>query len=166
MGQAASQPDAVSSLPQGSLHISGGGFRSSVHSLLMAGLFASGLALWLWPAPAPAQALVLWAHLATGLGLSVLLLPWLWHHVPLGLQLSQRRVFTQTSWALLAFWLVLLGTGLIASLPALFWFSGWVWFPTREVSEWLSFLHFWASWGGIAGLGLHLGLRHWVWGAK
>ncbi len=166
MGQAASQPTAGSSLPQGALRISGGGFRSSVHSLLMAGLFVSGLALWLWPGPAPAQALVLWAHLAAGLGLSVLLLPWLWRHVGRGLPLSQRRVFTQTSWGLLALWLGLLGTGLAASLPAFIWFAGRVWFPARELSEWLSFLHFWASWGAMAGLGLHLALRHWVWGAK
>lgn len=166
MGRAASQPASVHMVAQGSLRWSGGSLRTYLHSLLMAGLFVSGLVLWLWPDRAPASALVLWAHLAAGFVLAALLLPWLWGHVTQSLRLSQRRVFTQSSWALLALWLVLILSGLLASLPAIVWFVGRVWFPAREISESLSFLHYWSSWGAMAGLGLHLALRHWVWGNK
>lgn len=166
MGQAASQSVSVHSLPQGATRYSGGSLRTYAHSLLSAGLFVTGLALWLWPSGAASQAMVLWAHLGAGAALIGLLLPWLLRHVTRGLRLSQRRTFTLSSWALLALWIVLVLSGLVATFPAVLWAFGPVWFPAREASGWLSFLHFWSSWLAMAGLGLHLAQRHWVWGAK
>lgn len=160
MGQAASQPAVTRPVIKSPPRLRRGGRRSAAHSLLIAALFTSGLSLWLRPADTP----VLWAHLMVGGLLTAALLPWLWHHVPQGLGQSRRRLFTQTSWALLAIWLVLIISGLAMALPAVLWFAGLMWFAPRETGELLSFLHFWSSWAGMAGLGLHLALRHWVWG--
>lgn len=140
----------------------GGSRRSGVITALTSALFVSGLFLWLWPQDSAA----LWLHLLGGVLLLALLGPWLLQHVSAGLGKSQRRRFTQLSWALLAVWVALVGTGLAMAIPAALYFAGLVWFPTREISELMSLVHFWASWIGIVGLVLHLGLRHWVWGPK
>ena len=135
----------------------GGSRRSGAHSALVAGLFVSGL--WLWMQPQ--AGIVLWAHLAAGAVLTPLLGSWLVRHVPRGLAASERPSFTRLSWALLGLWAALLVSGLALAVPALLWFSGWIWFPAREASEALSFIHFWASWLAVAGLVLHLSMRHW-----
>ncbi|MDV7270800.1 hypothetical protein RYZ20_07785 [Thioclava sp. A2] len=166
MGQAISQPAFTRVVLQRSSRHGGGSRRSYFLSLLISGLFITGLAIWLWPQGAASHALVLWLHLAAGGVLAGLLLPWLWTHVPRGLCTSQRRVFTQSSWVVLGFWSVLLVSGMVAALPAIIWGVGLVWFPPREISDGLSFVHFWSSWGAVAGLGLHLAQRHWVWGAQ
>ncbi|WP_166329227.1 hypothetical protein [Paracoccus xiamenensis] len=136
--------------------------RSGIQSLAFAALFVSGLDLWL----SGQQRLVLWAHLLIGLGLLVFLVPWLTRHVPTSLRQSRRRAFTNLSWALLACWTLLLGSGLVMAVPALLWLGGIVWFPQRPVTEALSLIHFWSSWLAAGGLVLHLTMRHWVWGRK
>jgi hypothetical protein len=136
----------------------GGSLRSGAQSAAFAALFVSGLWLWLWPG----AALVLWLHLAGGAVFAAALLPWLLRHVPRGLALSQRAVFTQGAWALLAIWLILLASGLVMALPVALWATGLVWFPPREVTEALSFAHFWSAWLAALGLVVHLGMRHWV----
>ena len=131
--------------------------RSGAQTLAFAALFVSGLDLWL----TGQQRLVLWAHLLTGLGLVVFLAPWLIRHIPAALGHSQRRAFTNLSWALLACWLALLISGLVMAVPALLWGAGVVWFPERPVTEALSLVHFWSSWLAAGGLILHLAMRHW-----
>lgn len=138
----------------------GGTLRSAAQSLAFAALFVSGLDLWL----VGQQRLVLWAHLLIGLGLLVFLVPWLIRHIPKALRQSQRRAFTNLSWALLACWTALLASGLAMAVPALLWLGGVIWFPERPVTETLSLVHFWSSWLAAGGLVLHLAMRHWVWG--
>ncbi len=133
----------------------GGTLRSGVQSLAFAALFASGLDLWL----AGQQRLVLWAHLLVGLAL---LAPWLARHIPKALRQSRRRAFTNLSWALLAVWVALIGSGLAMAVPALLWLGGLIWFPERPVTELLSLIHFWSSWLAAAGLVMHLAMRHWI----
>lgn len=148
-------------------HRHGGTLRSGAQSGLIAALFVSGL--WLWLAPGSGagsgsgavSGLVLYAHLAGGLVLVAALAPWLAAHVPAALAKSRRRLFSSLSWALLSVWLVLAVTGLAMAVPAAIWLTGRVWFPDRSVTEALSLLHFWASWPAMAGLVLHLGMRHW-----
>ena len=135
----------------------GGTLRSGLQSLGFAALFVSGLDLWL----SGQKRLILWAHVLIGLGLLVTLAGWLIRHVPSGLDHSQRRSFTNLSWALLACWLALLISGLAMALPGLFWLSGFVWFPERPLTEALSLVHFWSSWPAMGGLILHLTMRHW-----
>jgi hypothetical protein len=125
-------------------------------------LLLSGLQIWL----GPGDGTVLWLHVVGGLVLLALLLPWVLRHVPRGLAHSQRTVFTQASWALLASYLIVFASGLVMALPALVWFAGPVWFLPRPVTGALSFVHFWASWLALGGLVLHLALRHWVWGRR
>lgn len=139
-------------------HHYGGSLRSGIHSALSSVLFVSGLWLWLWPE----ASLVMWLHLTAGLVLAAALGPWLLRHLPPGLAHSQRHLFTRTSWALLATWVALIGSGLVMALPGLMWLAGLVWFLPREITEALSLLHFWASWLAMAGLVLHLALRHWA----
>lgn len=148
--------------PRSFPRIAGGSTRSFAQSLLIAGLFISGLSIWLNPSQAP----VLWAHLAAGGALVAMLAPWLWRHVGKGLGQSPRRAFRQSAWALLALWIGLIGSGLAMALPAVLWLGGRVWFPAREVGELLSWLHFWSSWPAMAGLILHLAQRHWLWGPQ
>ncbi|MDP2732872.1 MAG: hypothetical protein Q8O63_07150 [Hoeflea sp.] len=138
-------------------HARGGSLRSGVHSALIAVLFVSGLWLWL----DPQSSLVLWLHVMGGIVLTATLAPWLCRHVLEGLAKSERRVFTQFSWTLLAVWIVLLASGLVMAAPAALWFTGRVWFPESEVSQAMSLVHFWSSWLSAAGLGLHLAMRHW-----
>lgn len=135
----------------------GGSLRSAAQSGLTAALFVTGLWLWL----APGAGMVLYAHLLGGLVLVAALVPWLVLHVPAALAKSRRRLFANLSWVLLAVWLVLMASGLAMAVPAATWLAGRVWFPDRLVTEALSLLHFWASWPAMAGLVLHLGMRHW-----
>lgn len=135
----------------------GGTTWSGVLSAGFAGLFVSGLFLWLWP---EAQAVIL-VHVVAGLVATVALVPWLLRHVPRAICHAQRPGFTAGSWALLAVWVMLLGSGIGMAVPMLVWLAGRVWFPAREITEALSLVHFWASWLGMAGLLLHLALRHW-----
>jgi hypothetical protein len=134
--------------------------RSGAQSAGFIALLLSGLQIWL----RPGDGIVLWLHLAGGLMLLALLLPWVLRHIPRGLAHSQRTVFTQASWALLASYLIVIASGLVMALPALVWLIGPVWFLPRVATGALSFLHFWASWLTLGGLLLHLALRHWVWG--
>lgn len=138
-------------------HTRGGSLRSAAQSALIAMLFASGLWLWL----DPRSSLALWLHVVGGVWLAAALAPWLWRHVIEGLARSERPAFTQSSWALLAVWIVLLASGLAMAAPAVVCFAGRAWFPEREVSDALSLVHFWSSWLAAAGLGLHLAMRHW-----
>lgn len=140
----------------------GGSLRTSLQSALFMLLLCSGLVLWL----RREDAAVLWLHVGGGLGFLALFAPWIGPHLKSGLAHSRRPAFTQVSWALLASWLILLASGLLMALPALLWLAGSVWFPPRAVSGALSFLHYWSSIPGMAGLLLHLGMRHWVWGGK
>ncbi|MBC7281615.1 hypothetical protein [Hoeflea sp.] len=135
----------------------GGSLRSGVHSAIIAVLFVSGL--WLWVDPG--SSLVLWLHVMGGIALTATLAPWLWRHVLEGLAKSERHGFTQFSWALLAVWIVLLTSGLAMVVPVAWWLAGRVWFPQSEVSQAMSFVHFWSSWLAAVGLGLHLAMRHW-----
>lgn len=135
----------------------GGTWRSASQSIACAALFVTGLDLWL----SGPQRLVLWAHVLIGLALLVMLTPWLIRHTPSGLGHSQRRSFTNLSWALLACWLALMISGLVMSLPGMLWLTGVVWFPERPVTEALSQVHFWSSWLAMRGLILHLTTRHW-----
>ncbi|MEO9299906.1 hypothetical protein [Devosia alba] len=89
------------------------------------------------------------------------LAPWLIRHIRAALAKSQRRLFTQMSWGLLAVWVALIFSGLAMSAPALFWWVGRLWFPAGEISAALSLVHFWTAWIAVAGLILHLGIRHW-----
>ena len=162
MGQAASHPAYSFITARSTPHQRGGSRRTGLITALFSGLFVSGLFLWLWPQ----DSAVLWLHLLGGVGLLAMLGPWIARHVRGGLIKSKRPRFTQLSWALLAVWLGLILSGITMALPALFWAFGFVFFPAREVSDTLSLVHFWASWIGMAGLILHLGLRHWVWGPK
>lgn len=159
---AASQAVPVFAPLRGLVRPRGGSLRSGAQSGLSAMLLVTGFWLWLRPGVGP----VLWLHLVGGAGLAGSILPWLCHHVPRGLALSRRRSFTLTSWALLAGWLVLILSGLAMALPAALWLAGQVWFPPRAVTEALSFVHFWAAWIALAGLVLHLGMRHWAWGRR
>ncbi len=136
-----------------------GSLRSGAQSAVFAALFVSGLWLWLWPG----AVLVLWLHLAGGVAFAAALLPWLLRHLPHGLALSQRTAFTQSAWALLATWLILLVSGIVMALPVVLWAVGLVWFPPREVTEALSFAHYWSAWLAALGFVVHLGMRHWVW---
>ncbi|MBW7921071.1 MAG: hypothetical protein H3C51_03115 [Rubellimicrobium sp.] len=135
----------------------GGTLFSGLLTAAFAGLFVSGLFLWLWPGAEP----VILAHVIAGLAASVALVPWLWRHVPRAICHAQRPGFAAGSWALLAVWVLLLLSGVAMALPMLVWLAGPVWFPAREVTEALSLVHFWASWVAMAGLLLHLALRHW-----
>lgn len=158
-GPAASHPaPTATSLPRPR----GGTLRSAAQSLAFAALLVSGLDLWM----VGPQPLVLWAHLLIGLGLLVFLVPWLIRHVPKALRQSQRRAFTNLSWALLACWTTLLASGLAMAVPALLWLGGFIWFPERPVTQALSLIHFWSSWLAAVGLVLHLTMRHWVRGPK
>jgi hypothetical protein len=162
MGHAASQPVTAFARARGfprprGERKHGGSLRSGAQSGLSAALFVSGLWLWL----RPGAGAVLWLHLAGGAVLAGALLPWLAVHVPQGLARSERRAFTLASWALLAVWLVLLLSGLAMALPAALWLAGTVWFPPRAVTEALSFAHYWSAWASLAGLVLHLWMRHW-----
>ncbi len=138
-------------------HPRGGSLRSGGQTALIAALFASGVWLWL----DPDAGAVLWLHAASGMALAAVLLPWLWGHVGQGLVKSERSLFTSTSCLLLAVWALLLLTGLVMLLPAFVWFVGWIWFPDRAMSGALSMIHLWTSWPAIAGLVLHLSMRHW-----
>ena len=160
MGQAIRHPAPLAFIPASHAPPRGGNLRSGIQTALFAVLFVSGLALWLWPQ----DAIVVLAHLAGGLVLLVLLVPWLVRHVPFGLAHSQRRGFTLLSWTLLATFVLVLATGLAMAVPVLVWVAGIVWFWPREVTELLSFLHLWGSWAAGIGFVLHLGLRHWAWG--
>ncbi len=122
-----------------------------------AALFVSGLFLWLWPDAGP----VILTHSIAGLVVTVAMVPWLVRHVPRALCHAQRPGFTSLSWALLAVWVLLLVSGIAMAVPMLVWALGRVWFPAREITEALSLVHFWASWAAMAGLLLHLALRHW-----
>lgn len=135
----------------------GGTLWSGLLTAGFAGLFVSGLFLWLWPG----SALVTLAHVAAGLAVTVAMVPWLARHVPRAICHAQRPGFTAASWALLAVWVLLLLSGVAMAVPVLVWVAGPVWFPPREVTEALSLVHFWASWVAMAGLLLHLALRHW-----
>lgn len=135
----------------------GGSRWSAVLSAGFAGLFVSGLYLWLWPG---VTAVVL-AHVAGGVAVTVTLAPWLARHVPRMICHAQRPGFTWTSWTLLAIWIALILSGLVMAVPAGLWLLGHVWFPPREWTEWLGFVHFWASWAAMAGLVVHLAMRHW-----
>lgn len=135
----------------------GGSLRSALLTAGFGGLFVSGVFLWLWPA----SALVALAHAAGGLVVMALLVPWLLRHVPRMICHAQRPVFTWSSWLLLGLWLVLMLSGLVMALPAGLWLVGLVWFPAREWIEGLSLVHFWSSWAAMAGLGVHLAMRHW-----
>ncbi|WP_413870678.1 hypothetical protein [Albidovulum sp.] len=135
----------------------GGSPRSGAHSGLAAALFVSGLWLWL----RPGAGAVLWFHLIGGVALAGAILPWLTAHVRRGLLRSERWLFTQVSWALLASWLVMILAGLLMALPAALWLAGPVWFPPRAVTAMLSLAHFWGAWLSFGGLLLHLGMRHW-----
>lgn len=135
-----------------------GGTRwSAALSAGSAGLFVSGLYLWLWPG---AGAIVL-AHVVGGVAVTLAMVPWLSRHVPRMICHAQRPGFTWASWALLAIWVALVGSGLIMALPAGLWLLGLVWFPGREWVEGLGLVHFWASFAAMAGLILHLAMRHW-----
>lgn len=157
MGHAASQPVTAFAPARSFSRPRGGSLRSGAQSGLSAALFVSGLWLWL----SPGAGAVLWFHLAGGAVLAAALLPWITAHVRRGLARSERRAFTLVSWALLAAWLVLLVSGLAMALPAALWFAGAVWFPPREVTGVLSFAHYWSAWPALAGLVLHLWMRHW-----
>ena len=136
-----------------------GSHRSGAQTALFAALVVTGLWIWL----RPGDGAVVLAHVAVGVGLTVLLAGWLWRHVPKGLAQSQRRAFTRMSWVLLASWLIVTVSGLALAVPALLWLAGLVWFPGAPVTQALSFVHLWVSFVAVAGLILHLGQRHWVW---
>lgn len=135
----------------------GGSLRSATLTAGFAALFVSGLFLWLLPGSAP----VILAHAAGGLVVTAMLVPWLLRHVPRMICHAQRPAFTWTSWVLLGLWVVLMLSGLAMTLPAGLWLVGLVWFPAREWIEGLGLVHFWSSWAAMAGLGLHLAMRHW-----
>lgn len=135
----------------------GGSLRSAVLTAGFAGLFVSGLYLWLRPSAVP----VIVAHAAGGIVVTMLLVPWLLRHVPRMICHAQRPAFTWTSWTLLALWAALILSGLVMTAPAALWLVGLVWFPAREWIEGLSLVHFWSSWAAMAGLALHLAMRHW-----
>ena len=157
MEQAASQPP-MPIMSTGFPRPRGGSRRSAAQSAVIAALFVTGLYLWL----RPQDTLVLWLHIVGGVALAAALAPWLACHVPAGLAHSERVAFTLSSWVLLGSWLVLLGSGLAMAAPAALWLAGRVWFPPRAATEAFSFVHFWISWLAMAGLILHLAMRHWV----
>lgn len=157
MDHAARQPVTAFAGPRSIPRPRGGSLRSGAQSGLSAALFVSGLWLWL----SPGAGAVLWFHLAAGAVLAGAILPWLAAHVRKGLARSGRRAFTLVSWALLAAWIVLLLSGLAMALPSALWLAGAVWFPPRAVTEALSLVHYWSAWPALAGLVLHLWMRHW-----
>lgn len=158
MGQVASQSAAIIAGRPRPARRTGGTRRSAIQTGLFSGLVVSGLWIWL----RPGDGMVVLAHVGGGLVLTAMLAGWLWRHVPDGLARSQRRFFTRASWALLASWLVLIGSGLVMVLPAALWLLGVVWFPQAGVTRALSVVHLWISFAATAGLVAHLGLRHWL----
>jgi hypothetical protein len=136
--------------------------RARLLSVLFAVLFATGLHLeFLAARNWNAGEMVLWVHIVAGLAFLAVLLSWAGPHVARGLGHSQRPLFVWLSWLLLAVYLVLAVTGLMMVLPMAVFLAGGVWFWRFETTAILTFLHLWGAFLAMAGLVLHLALRHW-----
>jgi hypothetical protein len=141
--------------------------RAMLLSVLFAILFGTGLHLeFLAARNWNSGEVVLWAHIAAGLGFLGVFLSWIRSHVVRGLDHSQRPIFVWLSWLLLGTYVVLVVTGLMMVLPTAVFLGGGIWFWRFETTGILTFLHLWSAFAAAAGLLLHLVLRHWRPGAS